>query len=356
MRCNKNTISMKKILLIGVLAFLLISCKTDNKVEHVERAFYYWKSDDSMEDYKTRDNLKSTAVTKLYIKYFEVDYSETLGNFPYDKTGLGRYSVEYFKDSKIVPTIFIKNEIFQFNQEKDLDRLADNIVFLVDKYSKEKLDKMSIENEIQIDCDWTKSTKEKYFYLLKKIKELSKKEISCTLRLYPYKYPNIMGVPPVDKATLMCYNLIKPLTNKDKNSILDYDELKLYLDQKRSYPIHLDIALPVFYWTHFYHDNQFVGLTKLSSADLEGFTKPIKPMWYEVTKDTTFGYRDYYRIGDQFKCEEVSTETINKAIALIKKNVSLDKNTTIALFHIDFGTFNKYKNEEISSFYDSFTK
>ena len=66
--------------------------------------------------------------------------------------------------------------------------------------------------EIQIDCDWTKSTKDKYFYLLKKIKELSKKEISCTLRLYPYKYPEIMGVPPVDKAMLMCYNLIKPLS------------------------------------------------------------------------------------------------------------------------------------------------
>jgi len=352
---TKNTISMKKILLLGMLSVFLFSCKNDNKVEHVERAFYYWKSDGSF-DADTRKNLNNTKVTKLYVKYFEVDYSETMGNFPYDKTNIDRYSVDNFIDLKIVPTVFIKNEIFQFNQFKDLDRLADNIVFLVDKYNKEKLEKVTIENEIQIDCDWTKSTKDKYFYLLKKIKELSKREISCTLRLYPYKYSNIMGVPPVDKATLMCYNLIKPLTNKDKNSILDYDELKLYLDQKRTYPMHLDVALPVFYWTQLYHDNQFAGLIDLNTANIASFTKPIKPMWYEVTKDTTFGYSDYYRIGDQMKCEEVSTETINKAIALIKKNVSLDKNTTITLFHIDYGTFNKYKNEEISNFYDSFTK
>jgi len=346
---------MKKIVLLGMLAVFLFSCKNDNKVTNVERAFYYWKSDGSIRG-DAKESLDKSGVSKLYVKYFEVDYSETMGNYPYDKTSISQYDAEYLDSLKIVPTIYIKNEIFQFNKEKDLDKLADNIVFLIDKYNKEKLQKAIIENEIQIDCDWTKSTKDKYFYLLRKIKELSKREISCTLRLYPYKYPDIMGVPPVDKATLMCYNLIKPFTDKDKNSILDIPELKSYLDKKRNYPIHLDVALPVYYWTQLYHQNQFSGLIDLSTADIASFTKPTKPMWYEVTKDTTWRYDQYYRIGDQIKCEEVSKETIHEAIAIIKKNVSLDATTTIALFDLDYSTFNKYKDEEISGFYDSFTK
>ena len=136
-----------------------------------------------------------------------------------------------------------------------------------ENYDKTK-DKIFDFNEIQIDCDWTKYSKEKYFYLLKKIKELSDKKLSCTLRLYPYKYPDIMGVPPVDKATLMCYNLIKPLSQQNKNSILDIEELKKYLNEKKSSPLHLDIVLPTFYWTQLYQNNQFVqllGLTLKSS-------------------------------------------------------------------------------------------
>jgi hypothetical protein len=165
-----------------------------------------------------------------------------------------------------------------------------------------------------------------------------------------------MGVPPVDKVTLMCYNLIKPLTNKDQNSILDINELKLYLDKKRDYPLHIDIALPVFNWTQLYQNNQFAGLKQIDKSQIQTFAKLVKPMWYEVNKDTTIDWSDYYRIGDQIKYEEVSNETLQQAINIIKKNIQLDKKTTITLFSLDNGTFNKYKDEEISSYYNSFTE
>lgn len=345
---------MKKIILIILLVNSLFSCQKESKVEHVERSFYVWGS--SNFDASVKEKLKKHKINKLYLKYFEVAYSETMGNYPQDKLNIYQYEFQEIDSLQIVPTIFIKNEIFSFNKESDLDLLADNVVYLINKFNKEKLDKTSIADEIQIDCDWTKTTREKYFYLLKKIKVLSQKEISCTLRLYPYKYPDLMGVPPVDKATLMCYNLIKPLTNKDQNSILDTKELALYLDKKRDYPLHLDIALPVFNWTQLYQNNQFAGLKQIEKSEIETFAKLVKPMWYEVQKDTTIDWEDYYRIGDQIKYEEVSTETIQKAIQLIRKNISLDKKTTITLFSLDNGTFNKYKDEEIISFYDSFTK
>lgn len=348
---------MKKILFFALFSCFLSSCsKKESKVENVERAFYYWKSNTSFGDESVK-KIKSFNVKKMYIKLFEVDYSETMGNFPYEKNTPREYDFRDLDSIRVVATIFIRNEIFQYNTEKSLDKLADNIVFLTDKYHKGYNNKNIYEySEIQIDCDWTKSTKDKYFYLLKKIKELSKKEISCTLRLYPYKYPDIMGVPPVDKVMLMCYNLIKPLTNKNKNSILDIEELKSYLNERRSYPLHLDVALPVFYWTQWYQNNRFSGLLNINSADIVGFSKQVKPMWYEVTKDTTYQYNSYFKEGDQIKCEEISATTINEAISIIKKSVELNENTTISLFHLDDSTFKKYSNEEISSFYTSFSQ
>lgn len=347
---------MKKVLFVGLISSLLFSCAKDSKVAHVERAFYYWKSNNELNNSSVLEQMSKCKIKKIYVKYFEVDYSETMGNYPYDKTDLSGYYMGKADSVRVVPTVFIKNGIFQYSKEKDLAVLADNIVFLIDKYNKGKFDKMAVTDEIQIDCDWTKSSKEKYFYLLKKIKEISKRNISCTLRLYPYKYPNIMGIPPVDKATLMCYNLIKPLSQKSRNSILDIAELASYLDKRRSYPIHLDIALPVFSWTQLYHNNQFAGLLDLNDEEMKVFTKRIKPMWYEVTKDTTLRYDRYFRIGDQIKYEDVTKATIENAIKLIKKNVALDDKTTITLFHLEENTFNKYSNEELSGFYDSFTK
>lgn len=345
---------MKKILLLGMVTLLFFSCTKENKVHKVERAFYYWKSDNSINYVESK--LMLSQVNKVYVKFFEVDYSEAMGNYPYDKLESYNTILETNDKISIIPTVFIKNEIFKYNTTKDLDELADNIVFLIDKRCGEKLKSTAVANEIQIDCDWTKSTKEKYFYLLKKIKEVSKKQISCTLRLYPYKYRQAMGVPPVDKATLMCYNLVKPLTKSDKNSILDIDELKSYLDKKRSYPLHLDVALPVYSWSQLYQNNHFQKLVNVASSDLSGFTRKIKPMWYEVTKDTSLHWDDYYRVADQIKCEEVSSETINEAITIIKNNVELDEDITVSLFDLDESVFTKYSHEEISRFYDTFTK
>ncbi|MEM0544143.1 hypothetical protein WFZ85_16275, partial [Flavobacterium sp. j3] len=94
-------------------------------------------------------------------------------------------------------------------------------------------------------------------YFLKKLKEISKKEISCTLRLYPYKYPDKMGVPPVDKVMIMCYNLINPLENENKNSILDLAELESYLISVPKYHKHIVIAFPIYSWMQVYLNKRF---------------------------------------------------------------------------------------------------
>lgn len=169
---------MKKILVLVLFSAFLFSCKNDNKVENVERAFYYWKGNSLGQE--NLGQIKKLNLNKLYVKLFEVDYSEARGNFPFEKNRPRYYDFKELDSLEVVPTIYIKNGIFQYNDEKSLDKLADNIVFLINKYSikvdySDRKEQVFNYNEIQIDCDWTKSTKDKYFYLLKKIKELSKK-------------------------------------------------------------------------------------------------------------------------------------------------------------------------------------
>lgn len=336
---------MKNFLFFLVLV-LFISC---NDKRHVERAFYYWKNDAGYDiDF---EKVKKINVQKIYFKAFEIDYSETIGNFPFSKNRPS-FGNRVTEDSlTIIPTIFIKNDIFQHNDEQDLDKLANNIVFLTNKFFTEA----QIDfKEIQIDCDWTKSTKNKYFYLLKQIKTKSKKTISCTLRLYPYAYPEIMGVPPVDKVTLMCYNLIKPLEEKRKNAILDTAELEKYLKNKKDYPLSTDIALPIFGWTQLYKNNRFAGLIDINEESVAKFAKKTEPMWYEITKDTVVNYDTYFRKGDQVKCETVTLEQLNKTVDLLKKYLKTKNSVTITLFDLNGETFINRKDEELEALYNRF--
>lgn len=340
---------MKKIIVFTLLLSVIISC--NNKVENVERAFYYWKSSGYSLNEEQNIILDTTKIKKLYVKFFEVEHNDLMGNIPFSKNRMRFYNEKI----EIIPTIYIKNDVFLKSNHVQLDQLADNINFLILKFINEEINKEILVKEFQMDCDWTIKSKDNYFYFLKKIKEISKKEVSCTLRLYPYKYREKMGVPPVDRATLMCYNLLNPLESKKQNSILDVEELSKYLNVSSKYPLHLDIALPIYSWMQIYQNNQFQGVVYNDLEYLKGKMKTIEPYWYEMTEDVEID-NHYLRIGDKIKFEEINKQTIDKAIQVLKKNIKFDNTTTITLFHLDDSQLKKYSYEEISGFYTSFSK
>jgi len=342
----------KGILLLLALAFLT-NC-SNHKIEQVERAFYYWKSNRYLSE-SEKALCDSLSVNKLYIKFFEVNYTKERGSFPEAKTNWwGRYSES--KDTQtVVPTVYLRNAVFLYSTKPELDMLADNVNFLITKYFNERFATNILMNEFQMDCDWTPKSKENYFYFLKKLKAISAKQISCTLRLYPYKYADKMGVPPVDKATLMCYNLLSPLDQPNKNSILDLEELESYLKVKDKYPLHLDLALPVYSWQQVYQNERFTELLYTNMEQLEPIVDKEKPFWYRVTKDTLIN-NVYLRVGDKLKYEETTAKTIKEAIDLLKKHVTFDTQTTVSLFHLDKEQLSNYSHEELRSFYTDFSK
>ncbi|WP_207392401.1 hypothetical protein, partial [Paracoccus nototheniae] len=168
---------MKKMLLLGMLSAFLFSCKNNSKIEIVDRAFYYWKSDDSSLKDNEQEIIDTLKIKKMYFKFFEVKHDETMGNITISKTDF--YSNMSDDSSKkkgswiIVPTMFIKNDVFIKSSKKEIDTLASNINHLISKIYKEKFSNYNNYNEVQIDCDWTLKSKDNYFYFLKALASLS---------------------------------------------------------------------------------------------------------------------------------------------------------------------------------------
>lgn len=361
---------MNSKLFISLLAAVicLVSCKQKTYTTHVERAFYYWQNVPDRLEEKEMECIYKDSIQKLYVKFFEVEPDEVMGNIPVAKSQMRMVSYGFYASDSIyrssienliiVPSIYIRNSVFLNASNTDLDSLADNILFLTNKYFKEKYSAIKQPfSEIQIDCDWTPATQEKYFYLLKQLKKLSGKTLSATLRLYPYKYPDKMGVPPVDKAMLMCYNLSGPLSKENENTILETNELEKYVKNVKKYPLHLDVALPVFSWMHIYRNNVFSGLIQSAQSDrLKEVLKEIKPNWYVVQKDYLGEDNILLKAGDKLKLEEVNAKSIHASIAMIQKHVPLSDTTTVSLFHLSSKNVTNYSHEEIASFYSDFTK
>lgn len=344
----------KSILVIFICALLVIESGCSSGGAEPKRAFYYWQS------YKLSDFeehiYKEAKADKLYLKLFEVTMDELAGPIPMDKV-YGKFSESFLKDTEVVPCVFIDNDVIAHSSETELNDLAENVVFLVEKYMTEKIHESKGKSvpylEIQIDCDWMKSSKDKYFSFLKKLKSLTDKKLSCTLRLYPYKFRKDMGVPPVDRVMLLCYNLLNPTTNPTKNTILDMEELNKYLKGAGEYPLPIDIGLGIYSSCYKFVNGQFDEVEHEVPLELENACISNEDYWYTVKRDTSIDY-NYYRKGQRLKIERVSQDLLIEASACIKEYVPLDNDATIAIYHLDQDELKNYSHESLDSIFSVF--
>ncbi|HCR76393.1 MAG TPA: hypothetical protein DIW37_08345, partial [Chryseobacterium sp.] len=222
-----------------LILFLVISC---GKKQSHPYTFYYWKTRLAL-DKTEKDVLQKATDPYLYTRFFDVDKLD--GKF--QPVGVITKDQSFSTDKTVVPTVFITNRTFLNITNEEIQFLAASINDLITKKASEY--QLKTGNEIQIDCDWTAGTRDDYFKFLKKLKEVSKKSVTCTLRLHQVKDKNIMGIPPVEQVFLMCYSTSSPLENSDKNSILDVNTLKNYLSKLEDYPVKkIEVALPIYSW------------------------------------------------------------------------------------------------------------
>jgi hypothetical protein len=351
---------MRQWLLFVVSILFFGGCRHADEPMEVYTGLYYWKSDWYGLHEKEFEYLDMLRPDKLFIKFFEVAPDDNFVGVPVAKSSInvkhhyyGKENVHKIRHSKIIPVVFVQNEVLRDASYSQLDELADNLIFLVRKMFTERMPSGMNFQELQLDCDWTATTRDAYFYLLVKLRELSGKKLSCTLRLYPYKYRQKMGVPPVDRVTLMCYNLLSPIGNDDRNSILESNELEKYLVGVQQYPLPVDVVLPVFSYVHWYQYGQFKGMLRGNKSDIMKHTQPKDGLWHVVTEDFEQEWR-YIRMGDMLKVETVDYADVLRTVELLKLHVKFGDELTVSLFHLDEASLSAYEDEELHNLFHAF--
>jgi hypothetical protein len=332
-----------------LLAIYCLSCRQKNTHRNIERSFYYWKAVFNPTAFEKKE-LDSLAVKTIYLKFFDVDWdNEKLQPGPKATVNIIDSSFISFEKINIIPTVFITNECIQKLQDGEVNSLANKISSLVKSICKISLPIKAVE-EVQIDCDWTIATKEKYFRLLESIKKSGIPTLSATIRLHQVKFMAQTGVPPVDRGLLMCYNMGNLKSSSIKNSILDADELKKYTSKLSAYPLQLDIGLPLFDWYVLFRNNQFQGLVK-SMDILNPAISKINENQFAFIKDTIIS-DVHFKKGDVLRQEKSEYKEIMKTAEYVSDKL---KNTTlrVALFHLDSITLKKYSLHELESIYNS---
>jgi hypothetical protein len=343
------------LLLFGSIVIGFWQCKMRPKTVIVP-AFYFWKNDaDQASDSYSSANLfdvKTDSVhpKRQYVKVLEVDWNPAGGAYPRAKNDF--YSG--FSDTlQVVPTVFITNRVFENIKAEDLELLANRIAkkCIQEDYNYAKEKSIVTTTEVQVDCDWTATTRERYFDFLRKLKaapNMKDVTLSATIRLYQYKYRDKTGVPPVDRGMIMLYNLSDLRKYEVANSIFDKKEAEAYLLNTPLYPLPVDVALPIFSWGVGYHDGKFVSLhNDFHPADVAktSFLKKERDGYYEVIKDTVF-QKTYYRVGDKMKIEYIDKQQLMDAAA-VAKQVLNDKKTNVSFYHLDAKILSHYDKNDL---------
>ncbi len=348
---NKYTYKPCTCFVTFVLIIFCLSCNQKKTDRTVDRSFYYWKSVLNITAFEMAQ-LDSLHINTLYIKFFDVGWSDE-AQTPVPLAKLRANNFKLPQKISVIPTVFITNECIQKIHSAQIAVLANNI----DKLMHEIINSNGFNTikEIQIDCDWTTSTKSNYFLLLEKISTLWKNTaipISATIRLHQIKFMSKTGVPPVQKGLLMCYNMGNLKNPATGNSIIETAELKKYTTTLGNYPLKLDVALPLFNWKVLFRNNIYTGLIENLPDTLltASFTRK-KDNRFTILKDTLLaGYT--LKKGDIIRNEESDYSEIISAAGEINKRL---KNTSlrVSLYHLDSVILKKYTLHELENIYNS---
>jgi len=326
-------------LITSIFLFFLFSCTKEKLITNL--SFYHWKTDFNLSK-SQNETLTKLGVKKIYVKYFDIKYINSKA------VPIAEVNWKTIPQQTIVPVVYITTSVFSNLDSTKIIDLAKHTAIKINT-----LHPQQGFTEIQFDCDWTPSVKNKYFYFLTEIKtHFENIIISSTLRLYQYKYPKIAGVPPVDKCTLMYYNMGELYKINEPNSILNNKIGKQYLGFNE-YPKPIDIALPNFSWALVFRNSKFEKITTHFSKDNyknEFLFEHDTLNKYWIIKDTVIN-NYYYRYGDNIRFESPSEIELKKAITLLTPEINQTE-TSIVFYDLNTNITQDY--EKINSIYNAF--
>lgn len=323
-------------LLIGIMTpcfLMIIGCIGKRAVQKVKspvdtsfvfkheprNAIYHWKTVYSPNEYEMKFMGKHN-ITRLYLKFFDVG-TDNLYNgqgeqpVPIATTVFQKAIPQVRGMIEVIPVVFITVDALRLGKP-----LSEKIVKRVDDMCRANHIQY---NEIQLDCDWTKGTKDLFFALCHEVKHLlhdKKKGLSATIRLHQLRDT----LPDIDYGVLMLYNT-ESLSNPNvKNSILSSKAVGAYMKHARS-DKHLDFAYPTYGWKLWFQNGKFKGIVNEKESFLES---------------------------GELRHEQSDFTEILKTKHILKWDLKdIDYPSSNIIYHLDSANLSKYNDDEIDKIY-----
>lgn len=228
-----------------VLFLLFSACGEQQK----ERSMYYWSTVFRLDSAK-QTFLKEHQINRLYVRYFDVVVDEQDRVMP--------NATIAFKDSippgvEVIPTVFIVNDCMKHDISDLADKLLRRIIQMNETHHIGKV------YEIQIDCDWTPSTRKTFFHFMEVLRTKAKERhirLSSTIRLHQLS----QQAPPADRGVLMMYNTGDFTKLSCERPILDMRDVRPYLPALKKYTLPLSTAYPLYRWRILFRNGRYIGI------------------------------------------------------------------------------------------------
>ena len=260
----------------GVLcAMVLSSCSRQTDVQPV-RSMYYWRTVFTLSQAE-RDFMKAHHVERLYVRYFDVvlnEQGEPMPNAtikfeapspnptasPDPSKGRGDANelpvcspLPLEGLGEVIPVVFITNDCMARTHEGLAEKVLTRVLQMNETHDVKGV------SELQIDSDWTITTRRNFFAFLDELRPLAKAKgiaLSATIRLHQLSQP----VPPVDRGVLMVYNTGDVTRFDCHHPILDLNDVRQYLRHLKNYDLPLSAAYPLFSWRVLFRNGRYVGI------------------------------------------------------------------------------------------------
>lgn len=183
---------------------------------------------------------------RLYVRFFDVVSGPGAEPVPVSSRSSFPEKLRY----EIIPVVYITVKSLVPTDPAGRRLLAKRIILKIERMHPGRV------KEIQLDCDWTRSTKEGFFEIIREIRRLRPQyQIGVTIRLHQLKYQSLTGIPGADYGVLMLYNTGDVRDYDEPNSILNNRVVEMYL--QNSYPLPLKIAVPAFSYAVVFRHGRF---------------------------------------------------------------------------------------------------
>lgn len=348
---------MKKCYLIIslLISITLFSCNGSSSLKNDEgNSIYYWRTTFSLSNGE-KEFLQEHDVKKIYMRFFDVEWEYPAKNGE-DVTPEAtiRFNDTVPAGVEIIPTVYITTSAVEKMQTKE-DKYAEKIYKRITAICKRN---NIVFNEIQLDCDWTKGTRQPFFRLCEALKERmdSTQTLSSTIRLHQLT----QSPPPIDKGVLMVYNTGNLMEMTSDNSIFSRKDIEPYLRDNRlaRYPLALDVAYTTYGWSVVFHpgEDKYYFDRIMRRTDFSAYTdlKKIASNLYEATSDINFSEdeTEWDKVYEKYRIR-IERPTANEILE-IKKMVDAQlksKPHSNILYHLDESQLSHYSDNEISKIY-----